>query len=83
MEDESIQEPFQPDVELISRALTYLGGLPNSLRNQEYALIVKLSKEYLAKYCQHRIIEDDIDTGPDSSKRIFYCELCYESFPKK
>jgi hypothetical protein len=73
----------QYDVELISRALAYLDGLPIHLQNQEYSIIVKLANEYLKKHCRHKIVEDYIDTGPESSKKIFYCELCYQSFNKK
>jgi hypothetical protein len=67
----------------MSRALAYLGGLPISLQNKEYSLIVKLANDYLKKYCQHEIVEDYIDTAPESCKKIFYCELCYKTFPEK
>lgn len=71
------------DVELMSKALAYLGGLPTSLQNKEYALIVNLANDYLKKHCQHEIVDDYIDTGPESCQKIFYCELCCHTFPEK
>jgi hypothetical protein len=81
MEDEN--ESDQPDVELISRALSYLDGLPISMQNKDYQDIVRKMAVYLENYCNHRIVEDDVDTSPESSKKIFYCELCYQPFQSK
>ena len=84
MEQENeILEQDQPDVELMSRALSYLDGLPISMQNKEYELIVKKMATYLSNHCKHRIIEDYIDTSPESSKKVFYCEICYQSFTSK
>ena len=76
-------ETEQPDIDLMARALAFLDGLPISMQNTEYATIVKLANQYLTTYCKHKIIEDYIDTGPESSKKIHYCELCYKSFSQK
>jgi hypothetical protein len=70
----------QEDIELMSRALAYLDGLPKSLQNNDYGIIVQLVNEYLRKNCKHSIIEDLVDTAPNSSKQIFYCQLCYQTF---
>jgi hypothetical protein len=73
----------QPDVELMSRALSYLDGLPISMQNKDYQDIVRKMAVYLENFCNHRIIEDDIDTSPESSKKVFYCELCFQPFSSK
>ena len=67
-------------IETMSRALSSLNTVSVIMQNQEYKSIVESIKRYLDNNCQHRIIEDDIDTGPESSKRIFYCENCYLTF---
>jgi len=30
--------------------------------------------------CDHEIEEDDIDLGPETSKRIYYCKKCEKTF---
>lgn len=84
-ENETINslEQDTPDVVLMARALSYLDGLHISLQNKDYEFIVRKMVDYLANYCDHRIIEDDIDTAPDSSKKVFYCEICYQPFSSK
>jgi len=37
----------------------------------------------MSKMCSHTIIEDTIDIDPDTSKQIFYCETCFETFEIK
>lgn len=32
------------------------------------------------KVCHHEIEEDDIDLGPENSKRIYYCKKCEKTF---
>lgn len=68
------------DVELMSRALSYLNGLPGSSQNAQYKKIVESIENYLKTNCQHKLIEDLIDTAPDSSKKIIYCEKCMQTF---
>jgi len=72
-----------PDIVLMSRALSYLDSLHISMQNKDYELIIRKMVDYLANYCNHHIIEDDIDTAPDSSKKVFYCEICYQPFSSK
>jgi hypothetical protein len=67
------------DMELMSRALSYLDGLPQALQNSEYKKIIELINNYL-KNCKHKIVEDYIDTDPDTTKRILYCEYCNKTF---
>ena len=73
----------QPDVELMSRALSYLDGLPISMQNKDYQDIVRKMSIYLEKFCNHRIVQDNIDTAPETSKTVFYCEICYQPFSSK
>ena len=41
---------------------------------------IKKAKMLLRKVCPHaNIIDDDIDYGLDGSRRIWYCETCYET----
>jgi len=68
-------------IESMSRALSTLNTVPISDQAQEYKAIVESIKIYLTNNCQHCIVEDDVDTGPESSKKIFYCETCYLTFP--
>ena len=37
----------------------------------------------MSKMCSHTIIEDTIDIDPDTSKQIFYCEICFATFDVK
>jgi hypothetical protein len=67
-------------IEVMSRALSYLNGLPSSMQNTEFSDIVKRMTDYLNRYCKHSIVEDDVDLTPESSKRIYYCELCMQTF---
>jgi hypothetical protein len=84
MEQENeILDREQPDVELMSRALSYLDGLPISMQNKEYESIVRKMATYLTNHCKHRIVEDNIDTAPESSKTVFFCEICYQPFQSK
>jgi len=73
----------QLDVELMSRALSYLDGLPISLQSKQYQSIVRKMVTYLIENCKHRIVEDNIDTAPESSKTVFFCEICYQPFQNK
>jgi hypothetical protein len=68
------------DIELMSRALSYLSGLPPSSQTPEYAKIVESIHNYLNNNCQHKLIEDLIDTAPESSMKIIYCEKCMQTF---
>lgn len=34
-------------------------------------------KTYLEKHCQHKFIDDYIDTAPDCGMNIRYCMYCY------
>ena len=67
------------DMELMSRALSYLDGLPKILQNSEYKKIIELINNYLNN-CKHKIVEDYIDIDSDTSKRILYCEYCNKTF---
>jgi hypothetical protein len=73
----------QPDIELMSRAKTYLSGLPLLNQNAEYSKIVKLVNAYIDKHCVHQVVEDDIDISSESSKKIYYCKKCYTNFDSK
>jgi len=50
-------------------------------QNNECKVIVKHIKNYLFKYCNHKIIDDLIDIDPDRSQIIHYCEYCETCFP--
>jgi hypothetical protein len=71
----------QQDIVLMSSALCSLNSLPENKQSYCYKAIVESIKKYLNENCEHCIIEDDVDTGPESSKKIFYCEKCYLTFP--
>jgi len=73
----------QVDIELMSRAKTYLSGLPVSKQTMEYSKIVELVNEYIDKHCLHQVVEDDIDISSESSKRIYYCKYCFKTFDSK
>jgi hypothetical protein len=68
------------DIELMSRALSYLNGLPSSSQSPEYKKIVESIHNYLNNNCQHKLVEDLIDTAPESSTKIVYCEKCMQTF---
>ena len=67
----------------MSSALCSLNSLPQNKQQSEYKSIIESIKKYLNENCEHCIIEDDVDTGTESSKRIFYCEKCYLTFYTK
>ena len=71
----------QHDIVFMSSALCSLNSLPEKKQSSEYKAIIESIKKYLNENCEHCIIEDDVDTGPESSKKIFYCETCYLTFP--
>lgn len=64
----------------MSSALCSLNSLPEKNQSLEYKAIIESIKKYLNENCEHCIIEDDVDVGPESSKKIFYCETCYLTF---
>jgi len=67
----------------MSTALCSLKSLPQNKQPLQYKTIVESIKKYLNENCEHCMKEDDVDTGPESSKRIFYCETCYLTFDRK
>ena len=69
------------DIVFMSRALCSLNSLPENKQSSYYKAIIEYIKKYLNENCEHCIIEDDVDTGPESSKKFFYCETCYLTFP--
>lgn len=71
------------DVIAMYKAMAYLTELPTSMQNSDFIAIVQQINAYLRKYCTHNIIEDDIDLTPESSKRIYYCEYCLQTFIDK
>jgi hypothetical protein len=73
----------QHNIVFMSSALSSLNSLPENKQSSEYKAIIESIKKYLNENCEHCIIEDDVDTGPESSKKIFYCENCYLSFDTK
>ena len=73
----------QHNIVFMSSALSSLNSLPENKQSSEYKAIIESIKKYLNENCEHCIIEDDVDTGPESSKKIFYCENCYLTFPSK
>jgi hypothetical protein len=81
MEKENIQEQDrQVDIELLSRAKTYLDAMPIQLQSPDYRKIVELVNSYIEKNCKHQIIDDSIDVGYEQSRTIRYCELCLKTF---
>ena len=76
MENEDV---VRESVEIMVRAQNYLDGLPKNLQNPEYVKIVELVNAYIETNCKHRIVQDSIDLGPDSSRTIYYCETCYKN----
>ena len=71
----------QHNIVFMSSALSSLNSLPENKQSSEYKAIIESIKKYLNENCEHCIIEDDVDTGPESSNKIFYCENCYLTFP--
>ena len=69
------------DIVFMSSALSSLNSLSENKQSTEYKTIVESIKKYLNENCEHCIIEDHVDTSPESSKKIFYCEKCYLMFP--
>jgi hypothetical protein len=65
------------DILFMSSALCSLISLSPDMQTTEYKAIVESVKKYLHENCKHCFVEDDIDIGPESSKKIFYCNLCY------
>jgi hypothetical protein len=65
----------------MSSALCSLKSLPENNQSSPYKAIIESIKKYLNENCEHSIIEDDVDIGSESSKKIFYCEKCYLTFP--
>lgn len=78
MEDEDSVK--NESVVIMVRAKSYLDGIPEKLQDDEYKSIVAAVNEYLKKNCDHKIVMDSIDIGPEQSKTIFYCECCYQTF---
>jgi hypothetical protein len=76
MENEDV---IRESVEIMVRAQNYLDGLPKNLQSPDYVKIVELVNSYIETNCKHRIVQDSIDLGPDSSKTIYYCETCYKN----
>ena len=70
---------IRESVEIMVRAKTYLDAFPKTLQNTEYSKIVELVNSYIENNCNHRIVQDSIDLGPDSSRTIYYCETCYKT----
>ena len=64
------------EIEMMSRAKSYLDGIPVNIQTHEYANIIQLVNKYLHTHCKHSIVQDLIDIDPDHSKIIYYCEHC-------
>jgi len=45
--------------------------------------ILEDTENIMDELCDHEIEEDDIDIGPETSKRIYYCKKCLETFNEK
>lgn len=46
---------------------------------EEFKHIHKYVTEYVEKHCQHKFVDDYIDTSPDSGMNIRYCTYCYKN----
>jgi hypothetical protein len=48
---------------------------------KDYCRIIQEMNNYLKKYCNHKIIDDWIDTDPDNGgQNIKYCTKCFMTF---
>jgi len=58
----------------------------NSIRHstekfKDYCRIIQEMNNYLKKYCNHKIVDDWIDTDPDNGgQNIKYCMKCFMTF---
>ena len=58
----------------------------NSIRDstekfKDYCRIIQEMNNYLKKYCDHKIVDDWIDTHPDNGgQNIKYCTICFMTF---
>ena len=59
-----------------------LDMVPLDTVDAEYIAIQTAISRYIKKYCKHSIVRDSIDVGTETSATIFYCEHCYEVYPK-
>lgn len=67
-------------VQIIARINDLLQAIEPKSQNEEYKKIVKDVKEYLSKFCNHRIIQDYIDNDVEYCTVIHYCVTCSETF---
>lgn len=81
MEQDFSDTNSQVDIELLSRAKTYLDAMPAHSQPPEYRKIIDMVNNYIEKNCKHKIIDDSIDVGYEQSRTIRYCELCLKTFP--
>ena len=71
------------EVNVLIHVKQKLEEIPEPHQSIEYKNIVQLILNFLHVQCQHKIIIDYIDTSPENSQPIFYCERCLETFDSK
>lgn len=68
------------DITIMVQIKEKLDALLHIPHSPEYKQIVEHVDNYIKKNCKHKIITDSIDIDPDTSKTIYYCEKCYQTY---
>lgn len=63
---------------MLESSIAYLETRNNNNNLNDYCYVLEEVNKFLKKYCNHKIVEDWIDTDPDrGGLNIKYCEKCY------
>ena len=83
------EEEFIIEQELLSQmkhilseycALMDNGAATNNSVLKKTTELLKEIKLRISHFCEHEIVEDDIDTGVDKCVRVLYCVKCETTF---
>jgi hypothetical protein len=72
-------KPTPDDIRLLVSSQISLSSHPIEKQNIHYRRILKSIEDYLRTYCNHNYVYDWIDVDVEQSKRVYYCEHCFQS----
>ena len=67
------------DIDVMYSIKVKLEQISSVASNEDFVNIKKAVDAYLEKHCEHKFINDYIDTTPDSGMSVRYCIHCYKT----